>query len=297
MNKPPTAQPYISAMARPPRGGVDVASELRRLMARDRWLLDLLGQHQVFTTEQVAALAFDNVHTARNRLVLLQRRGVLARFRDAVRPGSQSWRWTLDLLGATYLAARKGDPLPSAAAVRQRITRLATRPTLGHLLGVNGFFVDLAAHARTTPGARLDVWWPERRCRDVGGDLVRPDAHGRWTEAGTSLGFWLEYDTGTEKRHTVAAKLDGYAALHDATGLGHTLLFWLSTPGREASLRNALARHPAIASGRLLVATAGGGAIQHPAGPVWAPLDPTGTAGRIRLAHLSTLSTDASAAA
>ena len=45
----------------------DVASELRRLMPRDRWLLDLLHQHQVFTTEQVAALGFDNVHTARRR--------------------------------------------------------------------------------------------------------------------------------------------------------------------------------------------------------------------------------------
>lgn len=29
----------------------DVAGELRRLMPRDRWLIDLLGEHQVFTTE------------------------------------------------------------------------------------------------------------------------------------------------------------------------------------------------------------------------------------------------------
>lgn len=289
MNNPPTAQPYISAMASAPRGGVDVASELRRLMPRDRWLLDLLAQHEVFTTEQVAALAFDHVHTARNRLVLLQQRGVLARFRDAVRPGSQSWRWTLDLVGATYIALRNGDPRPTAAGIRQRIDRLATRQSLGHLLGVNGFFVDLAAHARTTDSARLDVWWSERRCRSVGGDLVRPDAHGRWTEASHTLGFWLEYDRGTEKRHIVADKLDGYASLHDATGLGHTVLFWMSTPGREASLRQVLARHPAVASGRLLVATAGG-AEQHPAGPVWAPVvSDTDNPRRERLADLSAL--------
>ncbi|GIE99495.1 hypothetical protein Ari01nite_69600 [Paractinoplanes rishiriensis] len=245
----------------------------------------------------MAALCFDHLHTARNRLVLLHQRGVLARFRDAVRPGSQSWRWTLDLIGATFIAARNGDPLPRAAAVRQRITRLATRPSLAHRLGTNGFFVDLAAHARTAPGARLDVWWSERRCRDVGGDVVHPDAHGRWTEAGHSLGFWLEYDLGTEKRHTVAAKVDGYATLHDATGLGHTLLFWLSTPGREASLRHALARHPAITSGRLHVATAGGGTTQHPAGPVWAPLSATESTRRVRLAHLSTHAADATRAA
>src|SRR6185436_8458918 len=100
-NTQPAAQPLISALRRPPRGGADVASELRRLMPRDRWLLDLLHEHEVFTTEQVAALAFDHVHTARNRLMLLHQRGILARFRDAVRPGSQSWRWTLDLVGAT----------------------------------------------------------------------------------------------------------------------------------------------------------------------------------------------------
>jgi hypothetical protein len=258
-------------------------------MPRDRWLIDLLHQHQVFTTEQIAALAFDHVHTARNRLVLLNQRGILARFRDAVRPGSQSWRWTLDLIGATYIAARNGDPNPSAAAIQQRINRLATRPTLGHLLGVNGFFVDLAAHARTAPGARLDVWWSEQRCRAVGGDLVRPDGHGRWTEAGRTVSWWLEYDLGTEKRHTVTAKLDGYAALHDATGLRHWVLFWLSTPGREASLRVTLARHPAVTGGRLLVATAGGGTVQHPAGPVWAPVTVPGAAPgrRVRLADLA----------
>jgi hypothetical protein len=266
-------------------------------MPRDRWLIDLLHQHQVFTTEQVAALAFDHLHTARNRLVLLHQRGLIARFRDAVRPGSQSWRWTLDLVGATFIAARDGQPFPSAAAIRDRITRLATRPSLAHLLGINGFFVDLAAHARTTPGARLDVWWSEQRCRNVGGDLVHPDAHGRWTEHGASLGFWLEVDLGTEKRHTVTAKLDGYATLHDTTGLDHTVLFWLSTPGRETSLRHSLARHPAATSGRLHVATASGGTTQHPAGPVWAPLNATHNGTRVRLADLAAPTADTAPAA
>lgn len=116
---------------------------------------------------------------------------------------------------------------------------------------------------------------------------MRPDAHGRWTEHGDSLGFWLEYDLGTEKRHTVTAKLDGYATLHDTTGHDHAVLFWMSTPGREASLRRTLAAHPAVTSGRLLVATAGGGNTQHPAGPARAPLKATGNARRVRLADLS----------
>ncbi|MGH3747999.1 MAG: hypothetical protein ACRDT8_11425 [Micromonosporaceae bacterium] len=44
------------------------------------------------TTEHVAALGFNITHTARIRLNTLARRGVLTRFRDSVRPGSQSWR-------------------------------------------------------------------------------------------------------------------------------------------------------------------------------------------------------------
>src|SRR5438128_1113638 len=112
----------------------DVASELRRLMPRDRWLLDLLHQHQVFTTEQVAALGFDNVHTARNRLNLLANRNVLARFRDAVRPGSQSWRWALGWIGAAYVAYRDGGPVPRPGTVADRVNRLGASPRLAHLL-------------------------------------------------------------------------------------------------------------------------------------------------------------------
>ncbi|WP_407939992.1 replication-relaxation family protein [Micromonospora tarapacensis] len=255
-------------------------------MPRDRWLIELLGEHQVFTTEQVAALCFDHLHTARNRLVLLNQRGILARFRDGVRPGSQQWRWTLDLIGLAYLAARADQPAPKPATVRQRVNRLATSPKLGHLLGVNGFFVDLAAHARTTPGAELSVWWSERTCRTVTGELVRPDGHGVWTEHGTTVSFWLEWDQGTEQAHRVASKLDGYADLHRATGLNHLVLVWAPTPARETSLRSRLARHPAVASGTLTVATGAGGTTEHPAGPVWAPA--TGTGDRVRLARLAT---------
>lgn len=281
---PSAAQPRIWALTRAPQGCIDVASELRRLMPRDRWILELMAEHQVFTTEQIAALGFDHVHTARNRLVLLNRRGILARFRDGVRPGSQQWRWTLDLIGAAWLAARDGQPEPKPAAIRRRINRLAAWPGLAHRLGTNGLFVDLAAHARHTTGAQLGVWWSERTCRTITGELVRPDGHGVWTEDGATCSFWLEYDRSTEKAHQVTGKIDGYAALHRATGLNHTVLFWFASPGREASLRARLATHPAVTSATLTVATAGGGTTHHPAGPVWAPL---GATGRVRLAHLS----------
>jgi len=277
----PQSRPPIRAPVRPV--GPDVASELRRLMPRDRWLLDLLHEHQIFTTSQVAALAFDHIHTARNRLVALSQRSVLARFRDGVRPGSQQWRWTLGLVGAAYIAARDGAPEPTPAVVRQKINRLAASPRLAHLLGVNAFFTGLAAHARHAPGARLETWWSERSCHAVTGDLVRPDGHGTWAEGGRTCSFWLEYDRASEPAHRVAAKLDGYAALHRATGTPQTVLFILATPAREASLRTRMAAHPAITTGALTVATATE-PCPEPAGPVWAA---TSAPGRVRLARLA----------
>ncbi len=263
-------------------GGPDVAGELRRLMPRDRWLLDLLAEHKVLTTGQVAALAFGNVHTARNRLVLLAQRGVLTRFRDGVRPGSQQWRWTLGPLGAAWAAARDGQPEPTPATIRRQANRLAASPVLAHLLAVNGFFTDLAASARDTPSARLSDWWSEHRCHSVTGDLVRPDGHGTWTEHGHACSFWLEYDRATEPPGRVAAKLDRYAALARATSTSHTVLFVLATPAREATLLARIGAHPAVTSGALTIATTGQ-PDQHPAGPIWAL---PGTPGRLRLAHI-----------
>ena len=77
-----------------------VAGELARLTPRDRLILDLLDQHQTFTTDQLVDLAFGSVGRARNRLNTLYGRDILDRFRHYQRPGSQSWRWTLGPVGA-----------------------------------------------------------------------------------------------------------------------------------------------------------------------------------------------------
>ena len=101
-------------------GCINLATLLRerfpRLDARLATTLDDLLAHWqkrdgAFRSRRLL-LGFDNVHTARNRLNLLQRRGVLARFRDAVRPGSQSWRWALGWIGAAFIAYRDGAAVP-----------------------------------------------------------------------------------------------------------------------------------------------------------------------------------------
>jgi hypothetical protein len=254
---------------RTPTAVPNVAHELRRLMPRDRWLIQRLGEHQVFTTEQITALCFDSIDTARKRLSLLASREILDRFREAVRPGSQAWRWTLGWVGAAWLAARDDKPPPRRATITDRTNRLAANQRLAHLLGVNGFFVHLAAHQREHLEAELADWWPEKTCAEITGTLARPDGHGTWTVHGATLRFWLEYDRGTEPTHKLVARLDGYLGVQHATGQRRAVLIRMQTPRQERSLHTHLARHPAVTSGELLVATMSGPDTTNPAGNVW----------------------------
>ncbi len=247
-----------------------VAGELTRLTPRDRHLLDLLDQHKTLTTDQLVDVAFGSLGRARNRLNTLLGRHILDRFRHYQRPGSQSWRWTLGPVGAAIVAGSRGEPFPRPSAVADATARLAVSPTLGHLIGVNGFFTRLHGHARHRGDAHLDRWWNEARCRTATGGLVRPDGHGLWSADGRRVGFWLEYDTGTEPLLRVVAKLGDYGRL-GGTPWALPVLFYVPGPRREANLANVLARTPLPA--RLVVATTN---HQHsdatdrgPAGPIW----------------------------
>lgn len=266
-------------------GVPEVAHEMRRLMPRDLWLLGLLDDHQTLTTEQITAIAFPNLAKARRRLLLLHQRGVLDRFRHAVRPGSQSWRWTLGPYGAAIIAARNEAPMPRPAVVRARTDRLSLSPRLQHLLGVNQVFCALIAHARRHRGTELVRWWPEHRATRAAGDLVRPDGHGLWRDNGRRVPFWLEYDTGTEPLSSkVADKLAGYARLA-STDLAYPVLFWLPGPTREANLHTVLARTPAARRVTIATASTDHAADSGPAGPVWRTV---GGTGRVRLADIAT---------
>jgi hypothetical protein len=270
-----------------------VLTELGRLTGRDQWMLHLLNEHKVFTTEHLAALAFGSLGRTRNRLNTLHQRGVLDRFRHLVRPGSQAWRWTLGPVGAAILAATRDEASPRPNTVREATMRLAASPQLAHRLGVNGFFTALYAHARRRDGIELLRWWSETHARGATGDLVRPDAAGLWREHHQQVPFWLEYDLGTEPLRTrVVAKLDDYANLA-GTQWAFPLLFWLPTTLRETNLHTALAStHPAES---LTIATAAADyAATHggPAGRVW---QLPGHTGRVRLVDIPTTSPGAGA--
>jgi hypothetical protein len=258
-----------------------VAGELTRLTPRDRLLLELLDQHKTFTTEQIHTLAFTSLARTRIRLGQLYTREILDRFRHYMRPGSQSWRWTLGPVGAAILAAGRGATLPRPAAVRDATARIAMSPTLAHLVTTNGFFVALSAHARTVPAARLSRWWNEARCREAVGTVVRPDGHGVWHDGGRAVPFWLEADLGTETLSRVVGKLTGYAALPPARA--YPVLFWLPTGAREVNLHAYLTRSGV--PDEVTVATAAADtAPDGPAGPVWRV---AGRGGRVTLADLT----------
>jgi hypothetical protein len=279
-----SGSPATSASA----GAAAAVAALTRLTDRDRYLLQVLAEHRVLTADQIARLKFTDPNTARKRLVLLTRRGILDRFRDGVRPGSQAWRYTLGPLGAAIVAAEHAWPAPRPAAHAQQVLRLARSPRLAHLLGVNEFFVALAAHARRNPGYALRWWLNEARATAACAALAHPDGLGVWTHHDPrgvvrEAAFFVEHDEGTEPIPRLLAKLAGYAEARLGGGPAHPVLFWLPTAAREAHLHAAIRDQPSSVP----VATA---TRQHadaegtgPAGPVW--LTP-GQATRRRLIDL-----------
>ncbi len=63
---------------------------------RDRLLVRLVGEHRVLTTGQLTALGFANLTTARHRLAVLVRLGLLRRFRPHPPTGSAPWHYVLE---------------------------------------------------------------------------------------------------------------------------------------------------------------------------------------------------------
>src|SRR6266540_4285912 len=152
----------------------DLAALAARLTLRDRELCRLLAEHRVLTTDQVAALLFGSPVTARHRLLVLARLGVVERFRPllAYGDGSAPWHYVLGPAGAAVLAADQSTTPDRLGWRRDRVLAVAHSQRLGHLVGVNGFFAALAGYARHHPQAALAVWLSERQCAARWGHVV-----------------------------------------------------------------------------------------------------------------------------
>ncbi|RFS85982.1 hypothetical protein D0T12_04920 [Actinomadura spongiicola] len=270
----------------PLRATPELFLELRaRLTDRDRALLELVWEHRVLTTHQLAAIFFTTPGKARDRLLRLFHLKALERFQPWVPVGAAPYHWVIGPLGAQHLAAHRDTTLAGLGYRRATVLQISHSRHLAHQVGVNEFFTQLHAHARRTPGAHLDKWWPERRCTQLWGDLARPDAYGRWTDttpddkSPTTIDFFLEHDTGSVTLAKVAAKLNGYEALTEATGITTPVLFWLPNARREAHLRTLLGTPPIPVA--TAVHTSANTTTEGPAGPVWLPAGKDGPRRRL----------------
>lgn len=256
-----------------------------RLTDRDRRILALVSDHRVLTTEQLTVLAFGSRTRAQHRLQELFEPDVLWRFRfPRAAGGSYPWHYALGYTGARLIAAQKANRPPRPAEHAQHLERLVESPKLRHQLGVNDFFVSLAAYARlqnwptanTFNGPGLDTWNSEASITAFHTNTVRPDGFGCWSEHGRLSRFYLEYDTGSETLDRVAGKLEDYHAAARQSGhpLTGPVLFTVATTRRETGLRAALTRSLTRVEGMVAVATTARdyGHPGGPAGPVWAPL-------------------------
>ena len=246
----------------------DPLEAVGRVTQRERHLLRLLWEMRTFTTTQIAEMYFSRsgLVTARHRLSLLAKIGVLDRFRPfRAGGGSAETHWLLGPTGAAIAAAELGQPTPTARSLRSSALTLAASPRLGHLLAINGFFSSLVAAARYDRAATLEQWWTERKCAMAWGRLVRPDAAGRWRDDAGCVDFSLEVDMGTESHRRLAGKLAGYQDLRGAGEAERWVLFWFPTVRRETSARHALAGTD------LLIATASA-QLGSPSSAIWLPV-------------------------
>ena len=287
--------PRSSASARTPSRQSptpDLLSVVHLLQPRDHVIAGLLVEHRTLTTDQLAAVLFDTASTARARLYRLRQLGWVDRF-TPVRAGQRrQTHWVAGLLAARYHAVQHATATPTPRVWRDRVEAIAASTHLGHTVGANQVFVDLLAHTRTHPHKRLARWWGPARTAAAVGQRVHPDGHGVWTDrtdrTERQVGFWLEYDTGTEPLARLVAKLDPYTRLRRSGGPDYPVLFHLPTPAREANLHDRLTHAHDVdgaADGGVTVATTTPDAVTPAglAGPVWRVV---GTDQRCRLIDL-----------
>jgi hypothetical protein len=220
---------------------------------RDRKILGWLYDHHTLTTAQIAHALFPSTDFAQRRLLILTQLQAITRFRpNKLDGGSFPNHYVLDQTGFSYVMGERGLGLPRRDEAKRRLQSVMTRPDLRHLLGGNQFFIDLAGHAQTHEGCTLERWLPPSAFHSFGdffrwGDnlklatmgetrLPRPDGHGVWREDGRAVPFFLEYDTGSERRETLAEKIFKYATLQAGTQWVWPSLFVLPSQRREDNL-------------------------------------------------------------
>ncbi len=213
----------------------------RHLTPRDRWIVRMIHEHRVLTTHQIVELGWATRRSANIRLLELYRWRVLDRFQPLATSGLSPMHYVLDVTGAAVLAHEDGLDPKKIGYQHDRAMGIAHSLHLAHRVAVNGMFTRLIHHARQPNAAgRLTAWWSEERCAGLYGDIVRPDAYGRWAQGGAEIEWFVELDFGTEPLRRLAFKLDAYHRLAKETRIITSVLIWTTTARREARIREVL---------------------------------------------------------
>ena len=254
-----------SSSLRPRVGDGLVMTVAHRLTQRDRSILTMLYRHRVFTTDQLAETYFDNMNTARHRLTTLYKLRLVDRFQPLDhRYASLPYHYVLDELGATVVAAERGEDPDTSRWRADKALTIGKSQRLRHLVDVNGFFSALLAESRRREDCDLSLWWSERHCASQCDRIAQLDGLGVWEEADNRIVFCLEYDRSTETLERLEKKLTSDEDLQVASGLAYWICFYFGHPRREAGARRVLAQ------ATVPVATAALGPTQRPHEAIWA---------------------------
>jgi hypothetical protein len=235
---PPTR--YVTRTLSRPRSSALMLDSASTTTQRDLHLCLDLFEHRVLTSQQIFELHFPSLRRAQRRLLLLQQRGIVDRFRPFRPTGSHPWHYVLGPIGLEIVASARGLDHKKLGISRDRLRAVAYSPRLPHLIEVNGFFSRLARRCRIVGGLELVEWWSERRCVSEWGGIVRPDGLGQLRQAGLDVRFFLELDRGTEPLSALEEKLARYARVSRFSDSPSTLLFVFPTERREIEARRVL---------------------------------------------------------
>lgn len=272
--------------------GQSLSEIARRLTPRDRVIAFLLEDHTALTTGQLTQILFSSEATCSNRLYALRRLGFIARITRTGPGGRQQVLWVPGRLSSRLVALARDQTPPTPKAVALRQDTVLAGQTACHTVECNQFFVDLLAHGRAHLNRRLVRWWSARQAASAVGGRVHPDGHGVWETDTGSVGFWIEFDRGTEDHGRLRGKLEPYQRLRAAGGPAYPVLFNLPSRQREDNLHRHLTR-AASTDARLVDALATVPVATcarddphgyHPALPIWRPVGADGA--RVSLSDL-----------
>lgn len=255
---------YLTRTASRPRSAPSIFDSASGSTHRDLELCLDLHEHRVLTTQHIFELRFPSVRRAQRRLLVLQQRGIVERFRPFRFNGSHPWHYIVGEVGIEMVASWRGVERKELGLRMERLRRIAYSPRLAHLVEMNGFFCRLAYRCRTTGVLQLVEWWSERRCAAEWRGMVRPDGLGRLQGPGIDIRFFLELDRGTENSSRLEEKLARYARVARFADAPQALLFVFPTDQRESQARRVL-----FNCGMAVLTGTRGFAGQDPLSPFW----------------------------